>query len=76
MGVVGSVFSTLTVSVKPITAVVDGCHSKLFDVVSGVPQGIFFGLLWFLLYTLELFSILEYKLIGFADDSALISVVP
>ena len=30
----------------------------------------------FLLYTSELFSILENKLIGYADDSTLIAVVP
>ena len=34
------------------------------------------GLLLFLLYTPELFSILENKLIGYADDSTLIAVVP
>ena len=30
----------------------------------------------FLLYTLQLFSILENKLIGYADDSTLIAVMP
>ena len=54
---------------------VDGCRSKLVD-VSGVPQGSVFGLLLFLLYTFELFSILENKLIGYADDSTLMAVVP
>ena len=34
------------------------------------------GLLLFLLYTSELFSILENKLIGYADDSTLMVVVP
>ena len=34
------------------------------------------GWLLFLLYTLELFSILENKLIGYADDSTLMAVVP
>ena len=34
------------------------------------------GALLFLLYTSELFSILEDKLIGYADDSTLIAVVP
>ena len=55
---------------------VDGCRSKLVNVVSGVPQGSALGLLLFLLYTSELFSILENKLIGYADDSTLIAVVP
>ena len=53
---------------------VDGCRSKLVNVVSGVPQGSVMGPLLFLLYTSELFSILENKLIGHADDSTLIVV--
>ena len=51
------------------------CRSKLVDVVSGVPQGSDFGPLLFLLYTSELFSILENKLIGYADDSTLMAIV-
>ena len=54
---------------------VAGCRSKLVNVVSGVPQSSVLGPLLFLLYTSELFSILEYKLIGYADDSTLIAVV-
>ena len=48
----------------------------LHDIVSGVPQGSVLGPLFFLLYTSELFSILENKLIGYADDSTLMAVVP
>ena len=55
---------------------VDGCRSKLVNVVSGVPHGSVLGPLLFLLYTLELFFILENKLIGYADDSTLMAVVP
>ena len=55
---------------------VDGCRSKLVNVVSGVPQGSVLGPLLFLLYTSELFFILENKLIGYADDSTLMAVVP
>ena len=55
---------------------VDGCRSKLVNVVSGMPQGSGLGLLLFLLYTSELFSILENKLIGYADDSTLRAVLP
>ena len=54
---------------------VDGCRSKLVD-VSGVPQGSVFGLLLFLFYTSEIFSILENKMIGYADDPTLMAVVP
>ena len=55
---------------------VDGCRSKLVNVVSEMPQGSVLGPLLFLLYTSELFSILENKLIGYADDSTGIAVVP
>ena len=44
--------------------------------MSGVLQGSVLGPLLFLLYTSELFSILENKLIGYADDSTVIAVVP
>ena len=50
---------------------VDGFRSKLVDVVSGVPQGSVLGPLLILL-----FSILENKLIGYADDLTFIAVVP
>ena len=45
----------------------NGCRSKLVNVVSGVPQASVFYPLLFLLYTLELFSILENKLFGYAE---------
>ena len=50
----------------------DSCRSKLVNIVSEC----FLAPLLFLLYTSELFSILENKLIGYADDSTLIAVVP
>ena len=70
VGVGGHVLSILTqfLSNRSQYVMVDGCRSKLVDVVSGVPQGSLFGPLLFLLYTSELFSILENKLIGYADD--------
>ena len=50
--------------------------SKLVNVVSGVPQGTVLGPLLFVLYTSELFSILENRLIGYAYDTTLMAVVP
>ena len=55
---------------------VDGCRSKLVNVVSGVPQSSALGPLLFILYKSELFSILENKLIGYAGDSTLMAIVP
>ena len=55
---------------------VDGYRSKLVNVVAGVAQGSVVGPLLFLLYTSDLFSSLENKLIGYADDSTLMAVVP
>ena len=53
-----------------------GCRSKLVDIVSGMLQGSVLGPLLFFLSTSELFSILEKKQIGYADDSNLMAVVP
>ena len=47
---------------------VDGCRSKQVAVVPIVPHDIVLGQLLVLLYTSELFSILEKKLNGYADD--------
>ena len=78
VGIGGSVLSILTqfLSNRSQQVMLDGCRSKLVNVVSGVPQGSVLGPLLYLLYTSELFSILENKLIGYADDSTLMAVVP
>ena len=78
VGIGDSVLSVLTqfLSNRSQYVLVDGCRSKLVNVVSGVPQGSVLGPLLFLLYTLELFSFLEKKLIGYADGSTLMAVVP
>ena len=70
VGIGGSVSSILTqfLSNRSHYDMVDGCESKLINVVSGLPQGSVLGLLLLFLYTSEIFSILENKLIGYADD--------
>ena len=55
---------------------VDGYRSKLINVVSGMLQGGILGPLLIRLYTSGFFSILENKLIGYADDSTFIAAVP
>ena len=74
----GSVLSILTkfLSNRSQLLMVNGCRSKLVEVVSGVPQGRVLGQLLFLLCTSEHFSILENKLNGYADDSTLMALVP
>ena len=76
-GIRGSVLSILTqfLSNRSHQVMVNGCRSKLVNVVSGVMQDSFLGPLLFLLYTSEIFSILENKLIGYADHSTLMAVV-
>ena len=78
VGIGGSVLSTLKqfLSNQSQHVLVDGCLCKLVNVVSGVPQGSVLGPLLFLLFTLELFWILEDHLIGYAEDSTLMAVVP
>ena len=78
VGIGGSVLSILIqfLSNQSQQVMVDGCRSKLVNVVSGVPQDNVLGQLLFLLNTSELFSISEYKLISYADDSTLMAVVP
>ena len=73
----GSALSTLTqiLSYQSLNVMVK-LLDKMVNVVSGVPQDSVLGLLLILLCTSELFSILENKLIIYADDSTLIAVVP
>ena len=71
VGIGGAVLSILTQFLpnRSQHVMVDACRSKLVNVVSGVPLGSILGPLLFLLFTSEVFSILENKLIGYADDS-------
>ena len=64
------------VSNRSLLILVNGCWGIRVNIVSGVPQSSVFGPLLFLLYTLELFPILENKLIGYADDFTLMADVP
>ena len=58
------------------STLLDSCRSKLVNVMSGVPQGSALGPLFFFLHTSDHFYIRENKLIGYADDSTLIAVLP
>ena len=71
-----TIIETQFLSNRSQHVLVDSCRNKLVNVVSGVPQGSVLDPLVSLLYTSERFSILENKLIGYADDSTLIAVVP
>ena len=77
VGIGGSVLSTLTNFLNRLQQVmVSGYRSKLVNAVLGVPHWSVSGLLLFLLHTSMLFSTLENKRIGYADDSTLIAAVP
>ena len=66
-----------TVSIKSITAVmVDGCRSKLVNIVSGVLQGSEIGLVIVPPVHHGDVFLLENKLIGYTDKPTLLSVVP
>ena len=78
VGIGGSVLLILTqfLSNRSQYVMVDGCQSKLVNVLSGVRQGSVLSPLLFLMQTSDVFSILENKLIGYADNSTLMAVVP
>ena len=78
VGIGGTVLSILTqfLSNRSQHVMVDGCRSKLVNVVLGVSQSSVLGPLLFLLYTSEFFSILENKLICYVDYSTLTAVEP
>ena len=72
----GAVFSVIRqfLSGRRQCVSVDSGLSNFVDVVSGVPQGSELGPLLFILYTADLFSIVDNLLVGYADDATLISV--
>ena len=54
---------------------VDGALSQWIPIISGVPQGRALSPLLFILYTSEMFELVENRLFAYADDSTLLSVV-
>ena len=67
---------TQFLSNRPQHIMMDGCMSKLVNVVSGVLQGSVLARYCSSCTPRSYFSILENRLIGYADDSTLIGVVP
>ena len=81
LGSVGTGGSMLSLLIQFLSnqsqhVLVDSCRSKLVNVVPEVLQVSVLGLLLFLLFTSEFFSILDNKVISYADDSTLMAVVP
>ena len=55
--------------------VVDWAPSKLIPIVSGLPEDSVLGTLLLILYTSEMFDLVENRLFTYADDSTLLAVV-
>ena len=55
--------------------VVDGATSEWIPIVSGVAQGSVLGPLLYILYTSEMFELVDNRLYAYADDSTLLAVV-
>ena len=55
--------------------VVEGASSEWIPIVSGVPQGSVLAPLLFILYTSEMFDLVENRLFAYADDSTLLAVI-
>ena len=73
----GSVVSICTefLSDRRQRIVVDGAASKWIPLISGVPQGTVFGPLLFILYTSEMFELVENRLFAYADDFTLLAAI-
>ena len=54
---------------------VDGAASEWIPIISGVPQGSVLGPLLFILYSSEIFGLVENRLLEYADDCILLAVV-
>ena len=54
---------------------VDGAVSEWIPIISGMPQGSVLGPLLFILYTSEMFELVENRLFTYADDFTLLAVV-
>ena len=55
--------------------VVDGSTSEWIPIVSGMPQVSVLGPILFILYTSEIFELLDNRLYASADDSTLVAVI-
>ena len=77
IGVCGRVLSICRefLSIRRQRVVVDGTTSEWIPIVSGVPQESVLDPLLFILYTSEVFELVENRLYAYADDSTLLAVV-
>ena len=55
--------------------VIDGAASECIPIMSGMPQGSLFCPLLFILYTSEMFELVENRLFAYSDDSTLLAAV-
>ena len=71
LGVGGSLLSVHRdfLSARTMRVTLDGSSSDGVNMVSGVPHGSVLGPLLFVLYTRDIFSVVENSMFNYADDS-------
>ncbi len=77
LGIGGSILSIIKsfVSNRTQRVVVDGFRGRTDPVVSGVPQGSVLGPILFIIFTSDMWSVVDNKLIAYADDATLFASI-